>query len=523
MKIEPTTPEVTQVDLTYFTGKKYGRTPDILECLANLSSDEVFTHPKTANEMLDLIPKEVWVNPNLKWLDPCAKSGVFLREIAKRLLETLKVEIPDETTRREHIFKHMLYGIGITAITSEIARRSLYCSKDANGPGSAVTMGTAQGNIYFEDTQHTFVGAANKKSCKYCQAPDPQNTETDEVESEDTGINAETHAYAFIHPNNLTKLTEMKFDVIIGNPPYQLKDGGNGASAKPLYHLFIQQAKLLKPKYLSMIVPARWFAGGKGLDEFREEMLNDSAIKHLVDYPNASDCFPDVEIKGGVCYFLRDAAYSGECEITTRMGKTEDKMVRPLNSHGTFVRFNKAVSILSKVVAHKLPSMALQVSSRKPFGLATNVIPNKSGDVELYANKAVGYYDKEKLTAGLHYLPLWKVLLSKAYGAGEGYPHQIVGLPIVIPPNSACTETYLIIGTHKTEAEAKNLLAYIRTRFVRFLIALKKNTQDVTKDKYEFVPVLDMTKTWDDETLYAYFGITPLEREFIESLIKEIE
>lgn len=506
-----------KVDLTYITGRKFGRTPDILECLANLSSDEVFTHPKVVNEMLDLLPKEVWENPELKWLDPCCKSGVFLREIAKRLLVGLEFAIPDEAERRGHIFKEMLYGLGLTAITSEVARRSLYCSKDANGEGSAVAMPTQQGSIFFEEIKHTFEGSKGKLSCKYCGAPDPDNSD---LQSE--AINSETHAYSFIHPNKLSIKT-MKFDVIIGNPPYQLKDGGSGASSKPLYHLFIQAAKLLKPTYLAMIVPSRWFAGGKGLDKFREEMLQDATISHLVDFPNASDCFPDVKIEGGVCYFLKNSHYAGSCAITTVLNNTRDTLKRPLNEYGTFIRFNSAMAILKKVCLFKLPSMQLQVSSRKPFGLTTTVMPLKSGDIKLYANKAIGYYNKGLLDGGLGLVTKWKVLTTYAYGLNGGYPHQVMGKPLIAAPGSACTETYLVVGSYDSELEAKNLADYFKTRFFRFLVLLKKNTQHGTKDKYEFVPQLDMTKAWDDEALYNHFGITPKEREFIESLIKEME
>jgi len=425
--------------------------------------------------------------------------------------------MPDEAERREHIFRNMLYGIGITAITSEVARRSLYCSKDANGPGSAVLMPTQAGNIFFEESKHFFGGSGSTRTCKYCGAPDPSNLDTqiDRI--------LETHAYNFIHPNNLTILKTMKFDVIIGNPPYQLKDGGHGASAKPLYHLFIQAANGLKPKYLSMIIPSRWFAGGKGLDAFREEMLKDTCISHLVDFPNASECFPDVEIKGGVCYFLRSSSHNGPCAVTTIMNGDKDTIIRRLDTSKTFVRFNKAIGIINKLQGLNYKSLDIQVSSSKPFGLRTYVVPDKTGNIKLYANKAVGYYDKQLITKSSHLVPLWKVLVSKGYGAGEGYPHQIIGTPILAEPNSACTETYIVVGAYNSELEARNLLNYLKTRFVRFLIALKKNTQDVTRDKYEFVPQLDMTKAWDDETLYKHFSITPAEREFIESLIKEME
>jgi site-specific DNA-methyltransferase (adenine-specific) len=317
----------------------------------------------------------------------------------------------------------------------------------------------------------------------------------------------------------------MKFDVIIGNPPYQLKDGegGKGSSASPLYHLFVENAKQLNPKYISMIIPSRWFAGGKGLDEFRKSMLNDKRLSHLIDYPNASECFPDVEIAGGVCYFLWNSKYNGQCSITTHLGKESDTVTRALNTYDTFIRFNKAISIVQKVIIKKLPNFSNQVMSGNPFGLCTYIKPDKTGDITLYARKSVGKYTKAQISKNERLIPLWKVIMTKAYGGGSAVPNKIIGAPIVAGPNSACTETYLVVGAYINDYEAKNLKAYIETKFFRFMLSLKKNTQDVNQGKFQFVPQMDMTQLWDDEKLYAYFDITPEEREFIESMIKEMK
>ena len=337
--------------------------PDVLSCLANLSNDGVFTPPGMANNMLDLLPADLWSNPDAKFLDPVCKTGVFLREIAKRLMHGLETAIPDHQKRIDHIFKDQIYGIAITELTSLLSRRSVYCSKSANGKYSVcdAVFNNEQGNIRYERMQHAWKNG----KCEHCGA-------NEEVYSRDESL--ETYAYNFIHlknPTEIFKQKNMKFDVIIGNPPYQLNDGGGtGSSAMPIYHKFIQQAKKLNPTYLSMIIPSRWFSGGRGLDEFRDEMLNDNRIKILHDFVDASDCFPGVEIKGGVCYFLWEKDYHGECFVHTHEGNILSKSKRPLLEKGTdtFIRQNQAISILHKIQRAKEKSFSDLISANDPFG-----------------------------------------------------------------------------------------------------------------------------------------------------------
>lgn len=321
--------------------------PDVLNCLANLSNDEVFTPPTLANQMLDLLPKELFCSPKTTFLDPFTKSGVFLREIVKRLDRGLQEVIPDRQERIDHILHHQVFGIAITELTSLLSRRSVYCSKTADGKYSVSPFSTPEGNILYRALRHTWENG----KCRYCGASQAVY---------DRGEDAEQYAYQFIHTDNPEKLFNMKFDVIIGNPPYQLSDGGFGISATPIYHKFIEQAKKLNPRYLTMIVPARWFAGGKGLDAFRDEMLHDRSLRIIHDYPQAYECFPGVQIKGGVCYFLWDRDYKSDCEVYTHKdGVVLTPITRPLLENGceTFIRYNEAISILHKVQSHNEESI----------------------------------------------------------------------------------------------------------------------------------------------------------------------
>lgn len=500
--------------------------PDVLSCLANLSNDEVFTPPELVNQMLDRLPESLWCNPEARFLDPVCKSGVFLREIAKRLIAGLAHEIPDLQARLNHIFTKQLYGIAITELTALLSRRSVYCAKNADSPLSVCEgFGDAAGNILYRRIEHTWQNGR----CSDCGA-------SEEVYGRDSEA-LENHAYAFIHGGWAKQIwnKEMKFDVIIGNPPYQLSDGGDASDdvrsrggAVPLYHKFVEQAKKLNPDYLIMIIPSRWFAGGRGLEEFRNTMLEDKHIRILVDYPVSSECFPGVEIKGGVCYFLRDSKHKGLCTVRTLRNGLNSEMQRYLleDECDVFIRYNEAISIYRKVISYKEKSFSELVSTQKPFGFRT-FFTGKSvsfpNSVTLYANKKIGFVSRAEISQNLNWVDKHKVMITMAYGAGEDFPHQIINRPFYAGLNSCCTETYLVAGVYDTEQEARNALSYIQSRFFRFMVLLRKNTQHAAKGVYQFVPQQDFSKPWTDEELYAKYGLTAEEIAFIEKMVRPME
>jgi len=491
--------------------------PDVLTCLANLSNDEVFTPPNMVNKILDLLPNELWSNKNAKFLDPVCKTGIFLREIAKRLMVGLETQIPNKQKRIDHIFKNQLYGIAITELTSLLSRRSVYCSKKADGKYSICeTFNDDKGNIIYEHIEHTWQSG----KCTFCGA-------TKEIY--DRGEAMETYAYQFIHSK---EPFNMKFDVIVGNPPYQLNIGVEKENyAVPLYHSFIEQAKKLNPRYLSMIVPARWYAGGRGLDSFRTEMLNDSRIRKIVDYPNATDCFPGVDISGGVCYFLWDRDNRGECEVITFKGNQQvSSMVRPLLEKGcdTFIRFNEAIPILRKISNLEEKTFDTLVSAQTPFGIISSFknfkeAPFKDYSIKIHTVNGVGYISEKAITRNHHWVKDFKVYISKSYGERGNYPYRFLAKPFIGERNSCCTQTYLLIGPVSSRNRAKNVISYIQTRFFRFCIMQRKNTQDAMRNAYSFVPIQDFDEPWTDEKLYKKYGLTSEEIEFIESMIRPME
>ena len=501
--------------------------PDVLSCIANLSNDEVFTPPELANKIIDMLPQELFENPDTTFLDPCCKSGVFLREIAKRLIKGLEKQIPDLEKRIEHIFSKQLFGIAITELTSLLSRRSVYCSKDPSGEFSVYQFSEEkpQGNIIFQRIRHTWKDG----KCIYCGASKNEY---------DRGTELETNAYQFIHSLDVHKVFNMKFDVIIGNPPYQMNDGGGeGSSATPIYDKFVKNAIKLNPRYLTMIIPARWYSGGKGLDSFRDEMLNDRHLRIIHDFPETSDCFPGINIRGGVCYFLWDRNQKGDCLIYNHKGNIVISFLeRPLleGNSTTFIRYNEAISILNKVRSFKEETMDNRVQSRLPFGIPSNfenyeLTKSSKANITLFrsdrskSSQKQVFIESRYITKNIAWKDKKKVLVSKASPGGDEYPHSIISTPLYADVNTVCTETYLIVDFVNNKVEGQNLISYMTTRFFRFMMSLIKNTQNISKGVFAFVPVQDYSKSWTDEELYAKYGLTEEEIAFIKSMIRPME
>ena len=469
--------------------------PDVLSCIANLSNDEVFTPPSIANKMLDMLPQELFSDPNTTFLDPACKSGVFLREIAKRLLKGLEKKIPNLQERTNHIFKKQLFGIAITELTSHLSRRSVYCSKTANGNYSVVDFDTVDGNIRFKSIEHVW----HKGKCKFCGASKEMYSRGDEFES---------HAYEFIHIIKPEEIFNMKFDVIVSNPPYQLNDGGGtGSSAAPIYHLFIEQAKRLKPNYIVMIIPSRWMTGGKHLDEFRKAMLEDVHIEVLHDFINANECFPGTSIEGGVCYFKMNRFYAGECDISLHKSDGSVFRSRRYLKEGDgdiVIRDASVLSILGKVKSQSEASFSTIVSKRNPFNIVGNIedfITTKVSSRKIlcrYENKRqfLNLRNSVQVGRGKEVVSQYKLFISKADGAagqlGNPIPARIIGKAEIAGPDTICSETFLCVYA-RTKKAAINIESYMRTKFFRLLVAIRKN-KNMTHDTYRFVPMQDFSK-----------------------------
>lgn len=484
-----------------------GRNPDVLTCIANLSNDEVFTPPEFAGRMLDTLAEawamshggaDIWADKTVTFLDPCTKTGVFLREVTSRLTKGLESQIPNLQKRVDHILTKQVFGIAITQLTSLLARRSLYCSKHATGEHSiAKSFKSDQGNIWFERIRHKW----DNGRCLFCGAPQ---------KTFDRKPDLENHAYAFIHSDDMEATIaemfggNMQFDVIIGNPPYQMTGGGGGTNDSSIYHLFVEQAMRLEPRFLSMVIPSRWMAGGRGMDEFRNSMLTKQHVSHLVDYPNSAQVFPGVDLKSGVCYFLWDGEHEGDCAVTLIRG---DDVVGPtkrkLDEYDVFIRDERAAAILKKVLARNENSFEALLTGDTPFGLATNFSAFKlkepgDSEVRVYASSNAGRRDgamKRSLIAkNTHLIDSWKVLAPKAGPGNSGghvLPDAVLGTPSVAEPNSVCTQTWIVAGPLKTKKQAEVVARYLQTSFVRCIVSLRKISQDAMKGVYRWVPVQD--------------------------------
>lgn len=506
--------------------------PDILETIANLSNDEVFTPPKLANDILDLLPKEIWKDSTVTFLDPAVKTGIFLREIARRLIEGLADEIPDLQKRVNHILTKQVFGLAITELTSLMARRTVYCAMEANSPHSVCTEFTdAIGNIKFPDTKHSW----NKKTgrCDACGASQ---------DSYDRGESRESYAYPFIHNFNIKEIFgDMKFDVIIGNPPYQLNTGGGVAQATPIYHKFVEKAVSMNPRYITMIIPSRWMKGGMGLKDFREKMISDKQIKNIVDYQVSGDIFPSVSIDGGICYFLRDRQHNGEVQYKyTDINGVETESLRLLktNFYNKIIRDSRQLKIIEKVLSEAGgKTFNLMVAPKEYFGLKTfvfnqperypllNLRDTKNSDKDLMvygitgiaggSKRTIKYIDFKSITNGVSSIKKYKIFFGKAFDAKSTIPPNL----IKGGPDTLCTETFLKIGDFNTEKEMENCITYMNTKFFRALFHFNRSSFISSGETFSLIPLQDFSKPWTDEELYKKYGLTEEEIAYIEDNI----
>ena len=497
------------------------RQPDILEVISNLSNNEVFTPPRVANDVLDLLPEHVWNDPTLRWLDPASKTGVFPREITRRLMVGLSGAIPDESERLRHILTAMVHAVAITDMTAMMSRRSLYCSKDADSEHSAIEMMSSSGNVWNDRVEHAY---DQKGKCSECGGSREQ--------LETSG--RDNYAYALIHSDGQARLAEaidMKFDIIVGNPPYQMEL--RDSSDVPLYNLFIEQSIALNPKFITMVIPSRWMAGGKWLEGFRAKMLADKRLRKLVDFSLMASVFPgSVDFEGGVCYFLWDRDSPGECEFIHHVGSEALPSVeRDLNEFDVLVRDNRSLSILRKVRSRGEPSIHELVTGQTPFGLFTNFKDyrkklKRDGDLKLIVTdggvRTEKWVDPKWVTRGHDLVKKWKVFVPKAYGERGAVPARVLGPTYLAGPGTVCTQTFLAVGPFRTKAEAESAERFLATRLARFLISLRKITQDAGRGTYAWVPQLDWGQSWSDADLAERYGLTRDEQAHIESMVKEL-
>lgn len=557
---------------------------DILETITNVGNDEVFTPRKTCDMMLDSLPEEVWHNPLYRWLNPATKNGIFEREIALRLDKGLENVIPNKEERRKHILQNMIFSIGQTKFTSNVARRTLYYCSQANRKcdglkapdghyvngysiGNGAWFDDEEGNIKTPCTDHEYIDANGKKmpstcngddrkkyKCKYCGiAGDSKYNDANQREK---------YAYELVHINHLVLPRymqdkffggdrKMKFDIIIGNPPYQLSlgnSGGNSSKSKAIYHLFISQAIALSPKYLCMIVPSRWMTKTtEGIpDEWVDGILKDKRFVLLHDYVDEHECFPNNNIEGGVCYFLwdRDSKEYNCKYVIHNQDKTTQVRTGKLDNLncGIVIRDTECQKIIKKVqdvdgqyYLDEKNNFSSMVSPKDFFTNKETLTSSWTGykteqkgeyNIKYYLNKNIhkipfGFVKLDDVSKNHASIPLYKVYIPAALGDN----YQVLGRPFVGESNSVCSQTYLVIGydpeKHNfTKEQCKNICSYITTKFFRYLVAIKKKTQNGPRGVYQFVPLQDFNESWSDEKLYKKYNLTSDEIALIEKTIK---
>ncbi|EMF0161136.1 Eco57I restriction-modification methylase domain-containing protein [Enterococcus hirae] len=328
----------------------------------------------------------------------------------------------------------------------------------------------------------------------------------------------------------------MKFDAVVGNPPYQENDGGSGSSATPVYNKFIQLSDRLSNKYISLITPSKWFAGGKGLDQFRDYMLNNDSIKVMVDYDNAKELFPNTSIAGGVNYFIIDKDYHGKVQFTNVHDGRTTTSYRKMNEFDTFVRYNEAVSIIHKI--GKVDTVSDFVYPRNPFGFSSKDRGGVEGEITLISSAGTGKVNLGDVKSGSELINKYKLCISKVTSEHANEPdkngqYRIISSNFVVPPQSVVTDSYLVIYSDEDENKVRSYLKYLKTKFYRNLLLQSVTSINLSKDKFQFIPLQDFSKTSDidwsrstleiDQQLYTKYGLDKEEIAFIEEKVKAID
>lgn len=338
--------------------------------------------------------------------------------------------------------------------------------------------------------------------------------------------------------NSKSKEANMKFNAIVGNPPYQLtvNEAGKGLGAVPLYQCFVTQGTKLEPKYLSMIIPSRWFSGGVGLDDFRKFMLDspETHVSKIFDFTDSKDCFPGVDINGGIMYFLYDNTRTGPCFYSNTTNGIKTTAVRNLNEFEIFIRRNEAVEIIHKIMkkGEKTLSEIGGCSSQTPYGILSSfrgsLLKNNKDDLHILSSDGWSYIDRKKITKMVDTIDMYKPMISKLSCEHAGNPdkqgkYRILSRMEILKPGEICTQSYLIVCPCQTEREARNVYSYLRTKFVRFLILQTLSGMNISTNNFRFVPWLDFSKSWTDEELFTRYGLTETEIQFIDDLIKNMD
>ena len=540
---------------------------DILSLFEALNSHEVFTPPRVARQMLDLLPSGIWSDPSIKILDPCTKSGVFLREAFYRLFTQLDgkglyetengdiYDLDDKQQRINHILENMLFGIATSELTSYVARRTLYGVMRANSDKqlSAIEAFEQSSNFHqwTEREKYNFIG--RNKFNEYFDhnlfcTPEYEGFEqegnifypNDEVKKlvmEEDDYEIEDKYFPFIEENTKHKKIldirsgKMKFDVIIGNPPYQKETGGFGKQAKPIYNLFIELAIKLNPNYITMITPSRWFSGGMGLSSFRAMMMSDKRLSSITDFPNSKDCFPGVSISGGVNYFLWNKLHNDCCSFTSMRNNSATFFKMKLDDYGVIVRYKESKEIIDAIKSNGFSSFSSLVSPINAFDLSSSFRGSESStgnDVKILHSKGYGFMSRKDFNSknlSNKLIDKYKVVVSRTVAEHANEPSKsgtfkVLAKTLILPPETACTHSYLVVASFDNMSEAESCLSFLQTKFVRFLILQTLTGIDLSSSKFEFVPCVKFDKEFLDVDLYKKYNLTEDSINHIEGMVR---